>query len=976
VTKSYKFLYSILIMSLSFFSCRQPSLDLKELENSDQILLDFSFNTSENGILDRSYTAVIEGQTVYISLKPGLNRSSLTPRFNLHGKGLQVDGVWQVSGQSSHDFSQPVYYDLIRSDNSIVQYSVVTGYGDLSSTQLSGFTFKSSLNTSLGSTVNGLISGDKIVLKFPFETTVGSMIPTFYAPAGAVVSYDGVVLASDTGPMVNPSDGGILKIVFADGSSRIYRFEVNIESQNFVYVSSAGSTGASGSQKNPLNSLEEALTLAVSKHLPEIRMSAGNYSLSGNLLIDQNITIRGGYSSADWSDRSFQSPSERVNPTYQTIISTVSSSSGSANEPLGTLIYKGSSVGSSSRLEGVFINAGSGGGDITCAVSVLDGASPVLLFSDFLGNTTSIGCGIFVKDSSPSIYSSVIKGQATSGSSGLFVIDGNPEVVSCLISSDDGSVPTEGSGIDLDGISPEGRYFNNFITGRGSSKGAAVTLNVSGGKFVNNIFSNMLSWSSNYCFVESQSGARPDILKNNNFGSYNDGVPLYLKDGVSSLTTVKEINALGYAEASENVSFKFQNYLSYKNDFNNQMVPPQIVYRGTVPSTLWNRDLFNNIRTSTGSRMWSMGALELDSTSLGGESLSVTDQVHDAYDGNWSSLTLREALVIANSRDETKIITYPAGTYNCITSDSLPISSELSIIGPDGGLTLDGTGNWQHFIIDDGNPSKSQKVYLKNLNLVSGGNLTVEGGSIYSKEDLYLYNCTFTNNTAARGGAIYQDGGKLVILNSIFDANSSSSGSGGGLYITDSLFNGCNLVFTGNQALGAGANGASIYLNHSDSISSFSSFVNNSAAGSASIFSQNSANTLVVNSDFEGNTSSSLYNDVNVLAGVLNLTGSSVFTVSSFDVGPHSTGFSPGFSDISSVNYPKGPDGIWKTTDDSLHAASSGQIMVNRGNEGYISQDWPDADGDGNTTEPFPYDITMGQRILGGVVDSGAYESY
>nr|MDA3958434.1 hypothetical protein [Oceanispirochaeta sp.] len=348
----------------------------------------------------------------------------------------------------------------------------------------------------------------------------------------------------------------------------------------------------------------------------------------------------------------------------------------------------------------------------------------------------------------------------------------------------------------------------------------------------------------------------------------------------------------------------------------------------------------------------------------------------DLYDGIWQDLTLREALEIANSRDEIKIITYPSGTYAIDIMSPLPISSELYLLGPDGGLTIEGLSNSQHFIVDDGNPAVPQDVYLQNLNLEGGRNATAGGGSIFSRENLFIYDCIFTSNTAAKGGAIYQEGGQLVIQSSIFDTNTGNPGSGGGIYITDSLFNGFNLVFTWNQFTSAGADGTCIFLNNSDSIISFSTFVKNFAIDSATIYSQNSNNTLIVNSVFESNASAPSFMDVEVTSGILNLTGSCVQSVSPYDNAPFSSGVSPGFIDILTVDFPEGPDGLWKTSLDTLHAADNSRPMVDIGNESYIPKDWFDADGDGNTTEPFPYDIKGSPRVQGLAVDAGAYESF
>jgi hypothetical protein len=465
------------------------------------------------------------------------------------------------------------------------------------------------------------------------------------------------------------------------------------------------------------------------------------------------------------------------------------------------------------------------------------------------------------------------------------------------------------------------------------------------------------------------------LLQYNNFSSDGDGIPIYYKDGMTGLTSSEEINALGYAGASGNVAFKIKNYSSYESDYYAQALPPQLAYKGEEQSIAWQKDLFNNDRSVNGSESWSMGALELDYTYLGEKYLIIGETSTEYLDGIWSSLNIREAVNIVNTWEATDTIVYSGVATVTTLYDPLEIETDLYLAGSDDMTTLSGNDLDQIFLVDDGDSGNDADVFIKNIILDRGSTATGFGGAINSKENLYLYNCVFQHNQAMAGGAIYQDGGTLLIANTIFDSNTGSAGSGGALYIQDSPFSGCNLVFTGNEISSAGEDGSSIYLNESDSSIVFSSFVNNLAVDSATIYSENSGTTLVVNSVFQDNTTAPTYKDVEVVSGILDLTGSSIgagsFTTP--DAGPFFQG-NPGFSGI--ISAPRGDDSSWKTSDDSLHAADSGQPMVNVGNESYLPVDWADADDDENTTEPFPYDITKSPRVQGGAADAGAYESF
>jgi len=948
-------------------------MDLDELDNENQVLLEFSFHTSDNTVLSDTSKAAIDNTSVYITLPAGTDRSALVPRFDLRGKGLQVNGVWQISGQTAQNFTKPVIYDLIRADDSRIQYTITAGYGNAGDTQLYSFSFRSDLNAGISSTVYGVFDNNSITMNFPFESTVGKMMPSFDVPSGAVVSYNGVVLVSDSSPLINPSDGGILKVDFTDGSSRVYSFKTVVEDQDFVYVSTSGSAGASGSQMNPLDTLDEAINLAISKNIPEIRMAAGTYTLGVNLEINQNITIRGGYNSLDWSNRWYESPDARNNASYRTEILTSSSGSGTTTEPLGTLIYRGSGVGNSSRLEGVVVQAGSGG-NFTCALSVLDGAKPVIVFSDLLGASTLYGAGAFVRGSSPSFFSSILKSGAMGvGSGGIGLLVGensSPQVVSCYISSYDASVPEEGSGLQLDGSGAGGVYYNNFIEGQGSTQGAAVKLSTSGGTFINNIFSNGSVMPNNFCFSEDVSGARPALLQNNNFSSLNISVPLYQRDGSVYITDSKGINALGYAGSSGNTGFRFQSFGSYLSDYYSQMFPPAIVYKGATPPVNWTRDLYNVSRTSSATSKWSMGALELDYTPLGEDAVIVNDTVSDYYDGYWSSLDIREAITLVNTWPKTTVIVY-TGSFTTIINDPLIVTSDLYFKGAAGDTIFDGSASSSLFIIDDGDSGNDLDVYFQNVVFQNANSSSGNGGAILSHENLYLYDCMFLNNQALEGGAIDQTGGNVFLANTVFEQNFVTNGNGGALHLKDSSLNVINLVFAGNAVNGPMASyGSAIYLDNSPAAILFSSFLNNQnfAGGSATVYSTGSF-LSVLNSIFYVN-SGTPYFDLEVSGGTPGIKGSLVETTAYVSVPDQVSDANPL---VLSTATPAGSDLVWKTSIDNFEL-QSGSPAVNWGFS-YDYPDWPDADGDGNTTEPFPYDILKNDRIRNGLPDAGAYES-
>jgi hypothetical protein len=71
---------------------------------------------------------------------------------------------------------------------------------------------------------------------------------------------------------------------------------------------------------------------------------------------------------------------------------------------------------------------------------------------------------------------------------------------------------------------------------------------------------------------------------------------------------------------------------------------------------------------------------------------------------------------------------------------------------------------------------------------------------------------------------------------------------------------------------------------------------------------------------------------------------------------------------------PLGTDGLPGTRDDDYRVASDSPA-IDAGEDGYIPSDFADLDGDGDRSEPLPFDIAGNPRVQGGRVDMGAYEA-
>lgn len=173
--------------------------------------------------------------------------------------------------------------------------------------------------------------------------------------------------------------------------------------------------------------------------------------------------------------------------------------------------------------------------------------------------------------------------------------------------------------------------------------------------------------------------------------------------------------------------------------------------------------------------------------------------------------------------------------FNCGSAPvTIPIASTLDIrtaatIDGGGLVTLDGQGTTRIMYVNK--LSAGTKLTLRNLTLANGRSSGFEpsfGGCVYARQSvvdlidvtftgcragngaaLYVYGgaltiegSTFTGNHASDGGSIYAlQGGRVVIRNSTFAAN-TSTGDGGAIFMDNSPLEAYASLFEDNQAQG------------------------------------------------------------------------------------------------------------------------------------------------------------------------------
>jgi CSLREA domain-containing protein len=289
--------------------------------------------------------------------------------------------------------------------------------------------------------------------------------------------------------------------------------------------------------------------------------------------------------------------------------------------------------------------------------------------------------------------------------------------------------------------------------------------------------------------------------------------------------------------------------------------------------------------------------------------------------------TLREAIQNASNHAATNAdCTAGSGgdTINFSVSGAITLGSRLPDMYDEGGLTIDGTGQT---VTINGNhavqvATGGSLLTLNNLTIANGYVPAGSGGAISSSGTLIISNCTFSGNSAFRGGAIYKLVGTLTITNSTFSGNTANDG--GGIYNDSGTLSIADTVFSGNSV--PSGDGGGIYSVGGLTITR-STFSGNSAYLGRGGGIYNGGSTLTItDSIFSSNNA----NDGNG-GGIYNDTGPLTITNSSFSNNSASGGFGGGIYN----DYPN-PLTVRGSTF-STNSADSGGGVYNNGYAGYPS---------------------------------------
>ena len=239
----------------------------------------------------------------------------------------------------------------------------------------------------------------------------------------------------------------------------------------------------------------------------------------------------------------------------------------------------------------------------------------------------------------------------------------------------------------------------------------------------------------------------------------------------------------------------------------------------------------------------------------------------------------------------------------------------------------------------------------------------------------------------AKGGGMYNTEGNPSLINCRFIGN-LATWAGAGMYNQDSRPRLTNCGFSGNSA---DKGGAIYYGGEIISILTNCTFSGNSADKGGAIYNSEEAIPILINCTISRNLASSegggmcshaqsrarimnciLWGNIGPTASQIHDDETSRTTATYSDIqggwpGQGNINVEPRFVDPGDWD----ANGVW--IDGDYHLLQSSPC-INASNNNMLMEDTQDLDGDSDTTEPIPYDMDNNPRIVGEVVDMGAFE--
>lgn len=783
-----------------------------------------------------------------------------------------------------------------------------------------------------------------------------------------------------------------------------------------VFVSTLGNDGNDGlTWATAKRTVQAGLNTAVGGD--EVWVAAGSYV--ENITLKLDVALYGGFvgnetelSQRDWA-------------TNKTILD---------GNQAGSVVTSPSGATAATRIDGFTIRNGSRGGiycsssSPTIANNTISGnsghgiactsCSPLILNNIITANSSRYdGGGIYLEESSPTIANNTITGNITSQSGGgIFCYTGSPIITNNTIAGNDASVgggiycrfrPTitntivafNSSGIYVDGMStPVLRHNCVFGNPAGNYLGISDPTGTDGNisvdpKLADLAYANAHIQPDSPCVdAGDDTVVQPDWLdvdaQPRIAGSHVD-MGADESDGTAWLAgpyVIVRVSPTG-DDANDGFSWALaKRTVQAGIDAAASLGGEVWVQTGTYNECITLRPLANvyggfaGTETARDSRDWTANITVLDGQQ-GGSVVTARSVGRNLSRIDGFTIRNGSGTFLGSSR-------YGGGIYiegssltianNTITQNSVTGSSEISVYG--GGICC------MH-----SSPRIMNSVIAGNS--AAGSSVAGRGGGVYCYcSSPTIFNNTIEDNTAqSLGGGVYCELLFPVIANNRIVGNVAVNGGGICCFKVSSgmFYYPFSPMIAGNTIVGnrAWLYGGGVYSYQSSPSIVNNTIVANTAPGGGGIYSSKSS--LTITNTIVAINSSGIYPDFNVDSALrFNCVfGNTAYNYSGI-TDPTGTDGNISADPLFVRPAGPGPDGQWGTADDDYGnlRLRSGSPCIDAGDNAAVPADTLDLDGDGDTTEPMPFDLAGMPRFVDDpatpdtgagippIVDMGAYE--
>lgn len=190
-------------------------------------LVSNTLSTSSNDVTQfeiNNVSGTIVNNTISVVLPYGTDITALAPTFAENGESVLINGVVQINGVTTNDFSNsvntPVVYTVVAKNGSSQDYQVIVTTAPNTANDITTFSIDGSLGVQSGN--------NSFVVKMPYGVQLGNLVARFNTTGakvqiGDIVQVNGVSI-NDFSTSIN--DPIIYTVYAADGSTRNYRIYV------------------------------------------------------------------------------------------------------------------------------------------------------------------------------------------------------------------------------------------------------------------------------------------------------------------------------------------------------------------------------------------------------------------------------------------------------------------------------------------------------------------------------------------------------------------------------------------------------------------------------------------------------------------------------------------------------------------------------------------------------------------------------